>query len=86
MKLKYITATSDDYIKSPTPAHLDRTPYGTLTNPRALGMTVTGYGQKITTIYKVPFNGRLFRVYATCFSNCASHWITSKGEKLFVRS
>mgnify|MGYP005995729025 CR=1 FL=1 len=84
--MKYINATSDDYIKSPTPSHLNRTPWGTFANASALGMNATGYGKKITTIYKVPFNGRFFRVYATCFSNCASHWIMSKGEKLFVRS
>ena len=83
--MNYIDATSKEFIKSPTPAHLDRTQWGTFANAKALGMNAMGYGQKITTIYKAPFNGRLFRVYATCFSNCASHWIMSKGVKFFIR-
>jgi len=86
MKLTYIKNTSDDYVKSPTRLHLTQTPYGTFLNSKALGMNAQGYGSKITTIYKVPFNGRLYRVYATCFSNVASHWILSKGKKLFIRS
>lgn len=85
MKITYIKNTSDDFIESPTPAHLVRTQWGMFANSRALGINAQGYGQKITTIYKVPFNGRLYRVYATCFSNVASHWILSKGEKLFIR-
>jgi len=33
------------------------------------------------------FNGeskRKYRVYATCFSNCASHWITYQGQTLHL--
>jgi hypothetical protein len=48
------------------------------------GQSLTGYGSKITTDYKVEYEGRLYRVYATCFSNAASHWILVKGEKIFV--
>ena len=72
--IKYITATSDDFVKSPLDWQL-----------AGLWQTATGYGRKITTIWKIPHNGRLYRVYATCFSNCASHWIMSKGEQLHVR-
>ena len=73
-KIKYIPGSSDDFVKAPLDWHLA----GRLE-------TATGYGSKLTTIYKVPYLGRLYRVYATCFSNCASHWILSKGEKLHVR-
>ena len=81
----YIDATSDDYVRSPTPAHLNRTSWGTFVNYRALGFNAMGYGRKIRTIYKVPHNGRLYRVYCTCISNAASNWILCKGEKLHVR-
>jgi hypothetical protein len=72
--IKYIDSTSDDFAQAPLEWQL-----------AGRWQTASGYGQKITTIYKVPHNGRLYRVYATCFSNCASHWIMSKGEKLHVR-
>lgn len=46
--------------------------------------SVTGYGQKIPTQYMIRISNansyglqnRWYRVYATCFSNCASHWVT----------
>jgi hypothetical protein len=47
--------------------------------------TATGYGNKLTTPYKVQHNGRLYRVYATCWSNAATCWIQSKGQKLYLR-
>jgi hypothetical protein len=28
---------------------------------------------------------RSYRVYAICFSNCASHYILRNGERLFLR-
>lgn len=49
-----------------------------------LQQTATGYGRKLTTRYKVQFEGKLYRVYATCYSNVASHWFTVKGEKIFI--
>ena len=75
-KIKYVPATMDNAVKSPTPAHLAGCFPGT---------NATGYGAKITTIWKIPHLDRLYRVYATCFSNCASHWILANGEKLHVR-
>lgn len=76
IEIKYTSATMDDARKAPTPAHLAGCFPGT---------NVTGYGAKITTIWKIPHLNRLYRVYATCFSNCASHWIFANGEKLHVR-
>ena len=51
------------------------------------GQSEDGYGRKITTDLVLVFNGeaRQRRVYATCFSNCASHWITHNGRKLWLR-
>ena len=34
----------------------------------------------------IKHEGKLYRVYATCVSNCASLWILTKGEKLFIRN
>jgi len=50
-----------------------------------LSQTATGYGAKLTTAWKIPFAGRLYRVYCTVFSNAGSHWILAKGEKIFIR-
>ncbi len=60
------------------------------------GQDETGYGSKITTNKMAydPFQERkssktktrFYRVYATCFSNCASFWIIKGGQKLFLAS
>jgi len=46
--------------------------------------TSTGYGRRLNTGRKINFNGKLYRLYATCFSNNASVWFTAKGTKIFV--
>jgi len=51
-------------------------------NPRS--NSLSGYGSKIPTGYKVNFNNKLYRIYATCYSNSASLWFISKGQKYFV--
>ena len=51
---------------------------------RGLMQTATGYGNKLTTRYKLKHNSRLYRVYAASFSNCASYYIVIKGEKKFL--
>lgn len=53
---------------------------------QGLTQTVTGYGLKLTTRYKVAFKGRWYRVYATCISNVASHWIMSQGRKIHLQT
>lgn len=47
--------------------------------------TRTGYGAAIPLRLKVPFNGRLYRVYCTQYSNAGTCWIKSKGVKYIVR-
>ena len=46
----------------------------------------SGYGRKIPTRWLVRIDGsdRFRRVYAICFSNCASHYITMKGKMYFI--
>lgn len=50
---------------------------------QGLQETATGYGSKLTSPYKVFFLGRWYRVYYTCHSNVASHWIKAQGETYF---
>ena len=52
---------------------------------RGLQETASGYGKKLTTRYKVKYQGRMRRVYAVCYSNVASYYIFVKGEKLYLR-
>jgi len=47
--------------------------------------TATGYGSKLTTPWKVWFNGRYYRVYRTQWSNLGTHWIESRGTRYIVR-
>ena len=51
---------------------------------KGLQQTASGYGSILTTPWKALYNGRRYRVYATCFSNVAIHWIESKGQRLHV--
>ena len=49
-----------------------------------LQQTATGYGAKLTTCWKIHFEGKLRRIYATCYGNAASCWFTFKGQRVFV--
>jgi hypothetical protein len=53
---------------------------------QGLQQTATGYGRKLTTEYMLhlPDSKRPYRVYAVCFSNCASFYILRRGERLFL--
>lgn len=51
---------------------------------RGLQQTATGYGAKLTTRHKIQFEGKEYRLYATCWSNAASVWFTVKGRTIFV--
>ena len=50
-----------------------------------LMQTTTGYGLHLTTHRKALYNGRWYRVYAACVSNVASHWIETKGKRLYLQ-
>ena len=47
------------------------------------GRNIDGYGKKIVTRYMIKPQGadRFYRVYATCWGNCASLWVTIKGQR-----
>lgn len=51
---------------------------------RGLQETATGYGAKLTSPYKIRFEGKLRRLYVTVFSNAGSTWFILKGKKIFV--
>lgn len=46
--------------------------------------SVTGYGPKIPTRYRVQYLGRSRRVYAMCYGNAASTYIIVNGETQFI--
>lgn len=49
------------------------------------GVTKSGYGSRIPTHYYVKRDkGCNLRVYAICYSNSASYYVTVKGQRLFV--
>lgn len=81
--IKMQTVTLTDYttdfndiplIDAPLPHHI-----------MGLQYTASGYGAKIPTRYKVRFNNRLYRVYATCYGNASSTWIKANGCQLWLR-
>jgi len=51
---------------------------------RGLQQTATGYGSKLTTTWKINFNGKIRRLYATCFGNAASVWFKVQGRTIYV--
>lgn len=51
---------------------------------RGLQQTATGYGARLNSGRKINFNGKLYRVYITQYSNAGSAWFISKGRKIFV--
>ena len=51
---------------------------------RGLQQTASGYGRKLTNSNKISFEGKLYRLYTTIFSNSGSTWFTVKGKKIFV--
>lgn len=51
---------------------------------RGLQETASGYGARLTTNWKIRYQGKDYRVYCTCFSNSGSCWFKAKGKKIFV--
>lgn len=46
--------------------------------------TASGYGRKLTSRMMINYEGRLHRLYATCYGNSASMWFKSKGIEIIV--
>lgn len=72
-ELPRLSASGEDLVDSPLGFH-----------KLGLQQTASGYGRKLTSRYKIHYNGRLHRVYATCIANAASHWFTAAGRKIYV--
>lgn len=53
---------------------------------RGLMETATGYGSKLTTIYKINVSGKLYRVYCALFSNAGTCFITLRGERIIIKA
>ena len=52
-----------------------------------LNETRTGYGKKLTSDYKIKFEGKDYRIYVTIYSNAGSSWIKCKKYgQVFIRS
>lgn len=51
---------------------------------RGLSQTASGYGNKLTSRYKIRYEGKDYRLYVTCFSNTGSTWFTAKGRRIYV--
>lgn len=49
-----------------------------------LQQTASGYGAKLTSPYKINFEGRLYRLYTTCYSNTGTTWFKVKGQRIVV--
>jgi len=49
-----------------------------------LQQTQSGYGRKLTTRYKVRHNGKLYRVYAICYSNVSSLYIIADKKTMYI--
>ncbi len=75
-KIKYADEiSSDDFIRCPLWWH-----------KKGLQQTTSGYGRKLTTVHKIRYHGRFYRVYAICYSNVSSLYIIVNKEKLYIMS
>lgn len=68
-----IYADRDDLVDAPLWWHT-----------KGLQQTASGYGRKLTTRYKISFEGRLYRVYCTCFSNSGTLWFKTGGREIVI--
>jgi hypothetical protein len=51
---------------------------------RGLQQTATGYGARLNSGLKIHYNGRLYRLYVTIYSNNGTVWFVAKGRKIIV--
>lgn len=49
-----------------------------------LQQTASGYGSKLTSRYKINYEGKLRRLYVTQYGNAGSTWFAIKGKKIFI--
>jgi hypothetical protein len=51
---------------------------------RGLTETASGYGRRLNSGLKIDFEGRLYRIYITIFSNAGTAWFIVKGRRITV--
>lgn len=51
---------------------------------RGLQETASGYGKQLNSGQKISFNGKLYRIYVTIFSNAGTCWFKTKGRRIIV--
>ena len=51
---------------------------------RGLQETASGYGKRLNSGLKISFNGKLYRIYVTIFSNAGTSWFKVKGRTIVV--
>jgi hypothetical protein len=51
---------------------------------QGLCQTASGYGAKLNSGYKISFNGKVYRIYVTCYGNAGSSWFKVRGRQIFV--
>jgi hypothetical protein len=49
-----------------------------------LQQSASGYGGKLNSGYRINFNGKLYRLYISCYSNACSWWFVAKGRTIYV--
>lgn len=72
-KMYRISADRDELIDAPMWFHL-----------KGLQETRSGYGSRLNSGMKINFNGRLYRLYVTIFSNSGTMWFKSQGQTIIV--
>lgn len=50
-----------------------------------LSYTATGYGSKLPSRYMIRFEGRWYRVYSVCYSNCSTEYVLVDGDRVTVQ-
>ena len=48
--------------------------------------TRSGYGMRLNSGYSIHFNGRVYRLYVTCFSNAGTVWFKKGNRKIVVNA
>ena len=66
----YISAEREDFSHAPLWWHKRQ--------------TSSGYGAKLTTPYKISLDGKMRRLYATCYGNASSVWFMLGGERVHI--
>lgn len=72
--IEYADISEKDFVRSPLWYH-----------EKGLMQTATGYGYKLSTIYKVKHDNRWKRVYCSCHSNIGSLYIIYNKRPLYIR-